>query len=180
MKMPAVPSIPMKGPYTTRDIPRLAALMGVPLSMSSLMVPPTHTGRAFWYAHQKAGHDAAKNLGMAMYQAYWTDGKNLGNPEEVAKLGAAVLGVGEAEMLAGLKSPEAKQLHAQGVEQSITAGVWGSPTFVVDGEMFWGVDRLWMVEEWLKHGDGGWCKGAELPSREQAEALVVPTSVFGA
>ena len=25
-------------------------------------------------------------------------------------------------------------------------GVWGSPTFVVDGEIFWGVDRLWMVE----------------------------------
>ena len=44
MKMPAVPSIPLKGPYTSRDIPRMAALMGVPLKMERLMLPPVHTG----------------------------------------------------------------------------------------------------------------------------------------
>ena len=39
LKMPAVPSIPLKGPYTTRDIPRLGVLMSVPLEMQ-MMLPP--------------------------------------------------------------------------------------------------------------------------------------------
>jgi 2-hydroxychromene-2-carboxylate isomerase len=31
--------------------------------------------------------------------------------------------------------------------------VFGVPTFIVDGESIWGVDRLWMLEHWLRHGD---------------------------
>jgi len=177
MKMPAVPSIPMKGPYTTRDIPRMAALMQVPLDYCGLMIPPTHTGRAFWYVHSTLGAEAATELARVMYRAHWSEGQDLGDPEEVARVGAQVLqGVSEADLLEGLKSDEAKRLQRDGVQQSIAAGVWGSPTVVVDGEMFWGVDRLWMVEEWLKRG--GWIDGVELPSREMAEAIVEHTSVF--
>jgi 2-hydroxychromene-2-carboxylate isomerase len=39
------------------------------------------------------------------------------------------------------------------VEAAIAKGVFGVPTFIVDGEMIWGVDRLWMLEHWLRHGD---------------------------
>lgn len=39
-------------------------------------------------------------------------------------------------------------------EGAIAAGVFGAPFIVVDGEAFWGVDRLWMVDEWLARG--GW------------------------
>jgi len=180
MKMPAVPSIPLKGPYTTRDIPRLAALMEVPLSLKHLMLPPTHAGRAFWHVHSTMGEEAAMKLGRATYEAHWTHGENLGDPAEVARVAAAVLPETSVEaMLDGIRSAAAKALHVTGVEESIEAGVWGSPTFIVDGEMFWGVDRLWMVEEWLKRGDAGWCQGVELPSREQAQGLVQYTSVFG-
>jgi 2-hydroxychromene-2-carboxylate isomerase len=153
--------------------------MKVPLSMENMMLPPVHTGRAYWHAYQTHGEQAAIQVARAMYKAHWTDGKDLGDASEVAHVGATTLGVDYEEMLAGIKSPEAKKLHAQGVKESIEAGVWGSPTFVVDGEIFWGVDRLWMVEEWLKSGDGGWCKGTELPTREQAEAFVEYTSVYG-
>ena len=62
-------------------------------------------------------------------------------------------------MLEGMKSAQAKKLHVDGVkaiwqylmpsdtyhdgfQASIAAGVWGSPTFVVDGEIFWGVGEL--------------------------------------
>jgi 2-hydroxychromene-2-carboxylate isomerase len=39
-------------------------------------------------------------------------------------------------------------------EEAMEKGVFGSPYIVVDGEPFWGSDRLWMVEKWL--ADGGW------------------------
>jgi 2-hydroxychromene-2-carboxylate isomerase len=40
------------------------------------------------------------------------------------------------------------------VENAMKAGVFGSPHFLVDGEPFWGVDRIPMLEEWLR--SGGW------------------------
>ena len=189
MQMPAVPSIPLKGPYTTRDIPRLGLLMAVPLEMQ-MMLPPTHCGRAFWYVHAKHGAAQAEKLARAMYRAHWSEGINLSTIKEIATLGARVLpGLEtEASLEAGIKSPSAKAAHAAGVEASIKAGVWGSPTFVVDGEIFWGVDRLWMVEEWLKQDakrqakgqDGaGWLRaGDAVPNHEFGQAMVVPTSVY--
>jgi len=191
MKMPAVPSIPLKGPYTTRDIPRLGVLMSIPLEMQ-MMLPPTHCGRAFWYVNAKHGAEKAAVLARAMYRAHWSDGINLSTPEEIAKVGVLCFpGLEtEATMEAGIRSQAAKAAHAAGVEASIAAGVWGSPTFVVDGEIFWGVDRLWMVEEWLKQGAAQQAKGEkgsgwlsednDVPDLEFGEGMVVPTSVFPA
>ena len=52
--------------------------------------------------------------------------QDLGDPDEVARVGAQVLqGVSEADLLEGLKSDEAKRLQRDGVQQSIAAGVWG-------------------------------------------------------
>jgi len=187
MKMPAVPSIPLKGPYTTRDIPRLGALMQVPLTLNMLL-PPTHTGRAFWHVHSIHGLDAATTLARALYQAHWSKGQDMGQISEIARVAAETLPglVTEESMTAGISSAEAKRLHADGVQASIAAGVWGSPTFVVDGEIFWGVDRLWMVEEWLRQGGAhgtGWLTeevSSTLPSLEDGTALVEHTSVFPA
>jgi 2-hydroxychromene-2-carboxylate isomerase len=40
------------------------------------------------------------------------------------------------------------------VAEATAAGIFGSPTIVVDGEPFWGSDRLGEVDEWLARG--GW------------------------
>jgi 2-hydroxychromene-2-carboxylate isomerase len=40
------------------------------------------------------------------------------------------------------------------VDAAIARGIFGSPFVVVDGEGFWGADRLWQVEAWLERG--GW------------------------
>ncbi len=42
----------------------------------------------------------------------------------------------------------AKNLLKQQVDAAIAAGVFGVPTFIVDGEPIWGVDRMWMIEHW--------------------------------
>jgi 2-hydroxychromene-2-carboxylate isomerase len=59
-----------------------------------------------------------------------------------------------AEVAAGVASDEASTLLRNAVSASIAAGVFGSPTLVVDGEPFWGFDRLGEAEEWL--ATGGW------------------------
>jgi 2-hydroxychromene-2-carboxylate isomerase len=48
--------------------------------------------------------------------------------------------------------PEIKTLARRYGEEAVTRGVFGSPWIFVDGEPFWGSDRLAMVERWLAEG----------------------------
>jgi len=57
-------------------------------------------------------------------------------------------------LAAGAASDEAATLLRTAVAASIQAGIFGSPTVVVDDEPFWGADRLRDVDEWL--ACGGW------------------------
>ena len=47
------------------------------------------------------------------------------------------------------RSPEVQQQYEANTHQAIAAGIFGAPTYVVDGEMFWGQDRLDFVERKL-------------------------------
>ncbi|MBM3524899.1 MAG: 2-hydroxychromene-2-carboxylate isomerase, partial [Alphaproteobacteria bacterium] len=67
---------------------------------------------------------------------------------------AVALGCAREDALAGMLEPAIKEMLRQEVDAAIKRGIFGSPFFVVDGEGFWGADRLWQVEEWLKRG--GW------------------------
>ena len=53
-----------------------------------------------------------------------------------------------------LEDPALKERAKREVDAAIAAGVFGSPFFIVDGEPFWGVDRLPMLEQWV--AKGGW------------------------
>ena len=61
----------------------------------------------------------------------------------------------DADALAkALEDPALKDRARREVDAALAAGVFGSPFFVVDGEAFWGVDRLPMLEDWIR--TGGW------------------------
>ena len=149
---------PLKGPYTARDVLRHARLHGITLGRApdAPMMNPLTAGRAFAWA--KRHHpDAAKALAQALLHAYWHDGIDLSDPETLLliQLPSHVSAtVSAAHLVAATQSAEAAQLLRDEVDASLKAGVFGSPTVVVDGEMFWGVDKLEQVETWLERG--GW------------------------
>ena len=58
------------------------------------------------------------------------------------------------ELRTALNDPVVKEKLKGEVDASIEAGVYGAPFFLVDGEPFWGADRLDHVERWLS--TGGW------------------------
>ena len=51
------------------------------------------------------------------------------------------------------EQPAVKERLHREVDACIARGVFGSPFFIVDEQPIWGVDRLWMLEHWLTHGD---------------------------
>lgn len=145
--------IPLKGDYTRHDLQRFARLLQVKIAMPPVFpfsaVAPS---RAFHWLKMR---DPAKAVAFckAAYAAAWQEKRDISRSETVADI-AAGLGVAREDALAGLVEPEIKEALRQSVDAAIARGVFGSPFIFVDGEGFWGADRLWQVEEWLKRG--GW------------------------
>ena len=145
---------PLKGPYTSTDVTRYARLHGIPLGREpgAAFMNPLTAGRAFAWARQH--HPAeAKALAQAMLHAYWIEGRDLSDPVALAPI-ALPATISAASLIEAVQGAEAVQLLRDEVDASLKAGVFGSPTVIVDGEMFWGVDKLEQVERWLERG--GW------------------------
>jgi 2-hydroxychromene-2-carboxylate isomerase len=64
------------------------------------------------------------------------------------------LGIERAALLAAVADPAIKERLKEATAAAIRRGVFGSPFVLVDGEAFWGADRLHQVETWLARG--GW------------------------
>jgi 2-hydroxychromene-2-carboxylate isomerase len=96
----------------------------------------------------------------ALYQTFWNEGKHIGELEVVTKALAKVLGEERAqEIVAGTAQAEVKKMLNGNTEGALKAGVFGVPFFVARSpegkeEVFFGVDRLGMVADFLGLGRG--------------------------
>ena len=145
---------PLKGPYTANDVRRYAREHGVRLEpdLGAVQMKPLTCGRAFAWArrHHPA---AAKGLARALQHAHWHDGVDLSEPQALAGIALPAPFSG-ADLASMVQQPEAAGLLRGEVQAALDAGVFGSPTVIVDGEMFWGVDKLETLDRWLQRG--GW------------------------
>ena len=82
----------------------------------------------------------------AMYQCMWEQGKNMGDPEVIAEA-LREHGLPADDIVAAVQNPEIKQELIDNTSRSVERGAFGSPTFFVGDEMFFGKDRLLELEE---------------------------------
>jgi 2-hydroxychromene-2-carboxylate isomerase len=142
---------PLKREYARHDWQRLAQLKRVPFNL-----PADHPKvglpaiRAF-YALEQMDTQAAGRLAKHMIVGYFTHGLDTDDPHAISGL-ASTLGHDPDLLLAGIADPEIKAMARRHGEEAIARGVFGSPWIFVDGEPFWGSDRLQMVELWLAEG----------------------------
>lgn len=151
--MAPLTQIPIKGDYSKRDFARTARMMKIPFAMPPVFpIASQAPARVMlWIGSQSA--EAAKAYAKAAYRGYFVEGLDISRPENAAAL-AAGLGHDRDAAAAAIEDPRFKGALKSEVEQAIANGVFGSPYIIIDGEPFWGADRLPMVEEWLK--TGGW------------------------
>jgi 2-hydroxychromene-2-carboxylate isomerase len=149
--MAPLTQIPVKGPYAAHDFLRSARFHGVPFRMPP-MFPIASQAPARIVLWAKGRDPAlATRVAQALYRAYFVDGVDISNPDSAAEV-AGKAGVEVAAARAAVDDPAIKDALKREVEGAIQAGVFGSPFFVVDGEPFWGVDRLDQLERWLATG----------------------------
>jgi 2-hydroxychromene-2-carboxylate isomerase len=146
-------TIPLKNSYSAHDMARSARLMNVPFKLpTKFPVAGQAPSRAFYWVGDK-DPALAKKLAQALYHAYFAEDRDISNPEVTGNV-AAKLGVDKAGLSQALNEPAIKERLRIEVDAAIERGVFGSPYIVIDGEPFWGSDRLDQVERWL--ATGGW------------------------
>ena len=143
-----LPAIPLKGSYAKHDLVRSARLLGVPFRLpTKFPIAGQAPSRAYYWVADRDGAQA-RVLAQALYRAYFAEDRDISNPEVTANV-AAKLDIDREALLTALNEPAVKERLKNEVDAAIERGVFGSPYVVVDGEPFWGSDRLDQVDHWL-------------------------------
>jgi 2-hydroxychromene-2-carboxylate isomerase len=140
-----------KASYSLHDFSRSARFMGLPYRHPDKFPLPTqNAARAYYWLH---GQDCAlaRQFAHAAYRALFVDNIDISAPEAVLEI-AAKIGVDRGNLDAALQSPEIKERLKDEVDNALKLGIFGSPHVIIDGEAFFGADRLPQIEHWLKTG----------------------------
>ena len=134
--------------YRMRDVARIAAARGLPLTMPSRFPPDSDATCPIVYA--LAGGDEARlrSLTLALFQAIWGSGKTVRDAAEITDALARYLMSG-AEVELAARDPAGVAAHDAALAEARRTGMFGAPWMVVDGETFWGQDRIVWLDRWL-------------------------------
>lgn len=145
-------SYPLKREYSLHDFARSARFHGLAYQTPPVFpIPTQNAARVFWWLHDTRGADEAARWAHAGLAAVFTRGVPLHEPAALRQLaGEQGLDPDEAESV--WSAPAWKARLKQANDDAIAAGVFGAPFFRVDGEPFWGQDRLPQMERWLATG----------------------------
>ena len=140
-----------KARWMWKNCLRKAALQGVPLR------PPASHPFNPLLALRASSIDLASSeraaLVSALFVATWSEQLDVSDPEVVARL-AERAGLADARSVVERAGrPELKQRLRAQTEEAIARGVFGVPTFEVEGELFWGYDDLPYLERFLAGED---------------------------
>ena len=86
---------------------------------------------------------------MSLLDAAWSEGRDITSDSVVYEI-ANSMRLNGKELLGKADNDEIKQRLRLQTESAIQAGVFGVPSFVVDGEIFWGNDRLHFLKAYLQ------------------------------
>ncbi len=146
-------TIPMKGDYAIIDMPRTARLHGIafnpPKNFPFLSVA---AARAFYWQDDR-DPARAHDLAVALYDTAFGEGGDITAVDRIVEI-AVGLGVDGEELRAALGDPAVKARLKSEVAAAIERGVFGSPYIFIDGEPFWGHDKMAEIDRWLE--TGGW------------------------
>jgi 2-hydroxychromene-2-carboxylate isomerase len=85
------------------------------------------------------------------FAAIWEEERNLADPDVLADV-ATQAGFDAAAILDFAQGSAAEAIYALNLENAVAGDVFGSPSYVLDGEVFWGQDRLELLDDALTSG----------------------------
>ncbi|MGG5809085.1 2-hydroxychromene-2-carboxylate isomerase [Falsiroseomonas sp. CW058] len=141
---------PQRQAYRMQELRRWRDLLGRPLVLAPRHYPfdEAFAAACVIAARETAGDAAATTLAHRILKALWEEEQDPGNRATLARL-AAEAGLDAPALLALAEQPRWAALRRADSEAALARGVFGAPSYVIGGEIFWGQDRLDFVDRHL-------------------------------
>ncbi len=140
---------PQRQAYRLLELQRYSDHHGLPLNIKPRFfpVPADDASRLIIAVDLHDGTEAAMKISAAIFRAVWVQERHIADEKQLAEL--LVECDLKPERLEQAFSQAAQERYENNTARAIAAGVFGVPSYVVDGELFWGQDRLDFVERKL-------------------------------
>lgn len=137
--LPLAKRAPARQAYRLSELKRWSRFLDVPLNLQPRHFPTDETLAAgLVIALREAGGDALQLTGRIL-RAVWAEERDIADRAVLQEIVADLDG---ATLLAAAAAPQVADRRKAETEAAIELGVFGAPTYVIDGELFWGQDRL--------------------------------------
>jgi carboxymethylenebutenolidase len=148
--LPLAKRAPQRQAYRLVELKRFSQWLKVPLTLQPKFFPAdgTAASKLIVATQMAGGPQAALTLAGAMMKAVWAEERNIAERETLAALLAE--NALAASLLEDADAPEVAARYEANTQRAIAANVFGAPSYVVDGEIFWGQDRLEFLERRLR------------------------------
>jgi len=149
--LPVKQRSPQRQAYRLLELRRWRDALGVPLNPEPKFFPVADqmAARAV-IASEQLGGDAGA-LSLAILRACWAEEQNIGDRATLVAV-AGSLGLAGQSVLEGAESDAVKEEYVANTQEALNSGVFGVPSYIYKGELFWGQDRLDFLEQALKKG----------------------------
>ena len=144
-------TIPAKGRWMFDDLAAHAAQYGVPFRMNPHFPINTLLLMRGAAAMQRKHPDRFVTYVDAVFRAIWVSGRDMNDASVVAGV-LHEAGLDAATVMAELTDPDVKAALKATTDEAVARGVFGAPTFFVDGRLYFGQDRLAFVRAALAAG----------------------------
>lgn len=153
--LPLAKRAPQRQAYRLLELQRFSQWLQVPLNPNPCYFPvnPDDAAKLIIAVDLQDGTEAAMALAGAVMRAVWVEERNIADEGTLAEL---LQGQGlDRSRLDDAHTQRVHQRYEEDTQRAIDAGVFGAPSYVIDGEIFWGQDRLDFVERRLQQLDKG-------------------------
>jgi carboxymethylenebutenolidase len=150
--LPLAKRAPQRQAYRLVELQRFSSHLGIALHPQPAFFPVNGNDAALLIIATDAAHGSAAALDLAgrVGAAIWAEQRNLADHAVLAAM-LAEAGL-PASLLAPASLAAAAPRYAAYTAEARELGVFGAPSYVIDGEMFWGQDRLDFVQRRLAAG----------------------------
>jgi 2-hydroxychromene-2-carboxylate isomerase len=150
--LPLAKRAPQRQAYRLLELKRFSEWLHAPINLQPKFFPVNadDAARLIIAVDMKDGTHAAMHITDALLRAVWVEDRNIADDATLAQL------LKERELaparLEESHSQAVQERYEANTQQAIDAGVFGAPSYVVDGEIFWGQDRLEFLDRRLARG----------------------------
>ncbi|MFS8933009.1 Conserved hypothetical protein; Putative Glutathione S-transferase related [Cupriavidus taiwanensis] len=141
--LPLAQRPPQRQAYRLVELRRWSAFLNIPLNLEPTFFPVSGDAASKLIIAAQLAHGTARAMALtgAIGAAVWAQQRNIADAATLAQI-ADEAGLDGAGLVRASEAQSVQAAYAQNTQEAISAGVFGAPWYVYDGEPFWGQDRL--------------------------------------